>query len=401
MQIFYLLVGAILTSFTLCPTSSVTAAEKNSSEQLGFVKGFTWGWDGRRGDYCSQAARDSMTTLAELGCDWVCISFATSMRSFDNPQFYWSERNPRMVSDQDILAAIKLARAQDLKVILKPVVNCRDGVWRAWIRFFRPLTHAEKLKGIEGEYDPWGESPGMRKGFVRDENKWSQWWDNYSSFLSHYAKIAEDEQVELFCIGCEMSSTEDQEQQWREIVQEVESIYQGPLIYNANHGREAVIGWWDAVDLVGISAYYPVPAPSGQTIEDATQQDTKKTEIVETLRKVNKELTTLHHKFKKPILFIESGVTSVRGASRYPWSYPESHPENPVSQVEQANYYVAMLEVFWNEPWFAGFAWWDWPVRLYPLSDAATNRDFCVHGKQAENVLRKWYAQPRLPGQSP
>jgi hypothetical protein len=66
-----------------------------------------------------------------------------------------------------------------------------------------------------------------------------------------------------------------------------------------------------------------------------------------------------------------------------------------VDQEEQANYYQAQFETFWDEPWFMGWCWWDWPARLYDESAAATDRSFCAYGKQAEDVLREWYAKPR------
>ena len=72
----------------------------------------------------------------------------------------------------------------------------------------------------------------------------------------------------------------------------------------------------------------------------------------------------------------------------------------PTDQQEQANFYQANFETFWNEPWFMGWCWWDWPARLYPKSAAATDRSFCVYGKQAEDVLREWYAKPRSSAES-
>jgi hypothetical protein len=41
-----------------------------------------------------------------------------------------------------------------------------------------------------------------------------------------------------------------------------------------------------------------------------------------------------------------------------------------------------------------GWCWWDWPARLYDESEAATDRSFCIYGKQAEDVVRAWYAKP-------
>ena len=42
-----------------------------------------------------------------------------------------------------------------------------------------------------------------------------------------------------------------------------------------------------------------------------------------------------------------------------------------------------------------GWCWWEWPAHLYNKEDAANDREFCIYGKQAEGVLREWYAKPR------
>jgi len=369
-----------------------SAAEPDA---IGFLKGHSWGWTGRRGEYASPAADESMRKLADTGADSVCIAFATTMRNAETPKFGWSDDNPRMVSDDEIRRAIQLARDNDLKVILKPVVNCRDGTWRAWIRFFRPVTDEERAAGVTGELDPWGGEPTMRAGEVTDREQWERWWECYRGFLLHYARIAQEENVEVFCLGCEMNSTEAYKDRWRQIIAEVRDVYDGLLTYNANHGRERDVSWWDAVDFISVSAYYPVEPPEGETVEEATQRTTTVEEIVAQLKTVKDELAALSDKCNKPILFIETGVTSVRGCARYPWAHPDAEDGDPIDQQEQANYYQAMFEVFWDEPWFMGFAWWDWPARLYPKQSAANHRGFCIYGKQAEQVLRDWYAKPR------
>jgi hypothetical protein len=36
----------------------------------------------------------------------------------------------------------------------------------------------------------------------------------------------------------------------------MQSRYSGPLLYAANHGNEGSVAWWDAVDIIGVDAYY-------------------------------------------------------------------------------------------------------------------------------------------------
>jgi hypothetical protein len=380
-----------------CLIASTPAPPAHAAEPapLGFVKGHSWGWVGTRGDYAGPEAALSMQKLAATGANSVCIAFATTMATAETPQFAWGEANPRMVTDDEIRRAIDLAREDKLKVILKPVVNCDDSVWRAWIKFYRPLSAEERAAGIVGEIDLWGPTPALRVGQLRDDAKWDQWWRCFREFLRHYATIAEEKHCEMLCLGCEMNSTEEFDNRWRDLIAEIRTIYHGAITYDANHGRENQLPWWDAVDVIGVSAYYQVPPPEGVALEEAIKTTTPKAEILAQLVKNKQQLADLSAKFSKPILFIETGVTNVRGCARYPWSHPDAKRGDPLDQQEQVNYYEAMFEAFWDEPWFLGFAWWDWPARLYHREAAAQHRDFCIYGKQAEEVVRQWYAKPK------
>lgn len=382
-------------AFTIFSVSNVTFAAPPEEDRYEYVKGYSWGWVGSRSDYASSEAADSMEKLAETGAEWVCIAFCTYMESPNKPNFTWGDDEPWMVTDDEIRRAIKLARDNNLKVILKPVVNCKDGTWRAWIKFYRPLTDEEKAKGKTGEIDPWGNEPVERKGETKDLTAWGEWWNNYQNFLIHYAEIAKENDVEIFCLGCEMSSTEEFVDRWRNAIGEVRAIYDGQLVYDINHGREETLPWWDAVDIIGVSGYYAVPPSGGETLEQAVQETTTEEEIATELAKVKEQLSQVSARWQKPVLMIETGVTNVRGCSRYPWSHPDANPESPLDEAEQANYYRAFFKTFSEDaPWFMGYAWWDWPARLYPREQANQNRGFCVYGKEAETVLKEWYAKP-------
>lgn len=375
--------------------SAAVASSVSGDDPLGFVKGHSWGWVGSRGDYASPAAAESMRKLAETGADTVCIAFAPNLKTYNTPRFTWGDDNPQMVTDDEVRHAIDLARENGMRVILKPTVNCEDQTWRAWIKFYRPLNAAERDAGVTGVEDPWGDKTVFREGEAVDEAAWAEWWTHFGDYLEHYAKIAAEKKVDAFCLGCEMNSTETFADEWRDVIRRVRAVYDGPLTYDANHDRERLVPFWDEVDFLSVSAYYPVAPPEGVTEEEAAATTTPKSEILAALRGVRDELRVLHQEYQKPILFIETGVTNVRGCARYPWSHPDAELGSPIDQQEQVNYYEAMFETFWDEPWFKGFAWWDWPARLYASDDAGKNRGFCVYGKQAEGVVREWYGKPR------
>lgn len=40
-----------------------------------FLKGMTYGWGSKRGEYRTEYAEDSMRKLAETGSEWIALSF--------------------------------------------------------------------------------------------------------------------------------------------------------------------------------------------------------------------------------------------------------------------------------------------------------------------------------------
>lgn len=329
---------------------------------LGFFKGFSWGTFGRKGDYIGPKAEESMKVMSQTGANAVSIVFAMSMQTRCDTEILYADKNPYMACDDDIRNAIRLAKENNLKVMLKPTIICNDGAWRAHI----------------------------------EPNDWSKWWGNYQAAMIYYAKIAAEAGCQAYCVGCEMISAEDAESHWRAMIAEIRKVYKGVLVYNTNHGREDKINWWDAVDIIGISAYYPVGTT---TIDAALAEDVENVQKKSSLEQMKKNwlpirehLEALSQKWNRPIFFSEIGVRSSRGSSSMPWEY---YNDWPYDADEQARYYQAALETFWNESWFAGFAWWAWHSELYPREHGAKDRGFCPYGKPAEKVVTEWYHKER------
>ncbi|MBM7568715.1 glycoside hydrolase family 113 [Paenibacillus sacheonensis] len=323
-----------------------------------FVKGMTYGWNSKRGAYRQPYATDSLRKLKETGSEWMALSFYThqaNVYATDIPFDYGFT-----MTDRDIEHAVKEAKALGLKVCLKPVVNSADGIWRAHIGFPEEA----------------GAAP-----------YWDAWFRSYSNFVAHYAELAEELGCDMFCIGCEMVKTESKAGHWIALIERVRELYGGPIVYNANHGSEERIQWFDRVDYIGTSAYYPVAKQPGDG-EEA---------MIANWLPVREKMAALHAAFNKPILFMEIGCRSALGCATMPWDFTQT--ELPFSEEEQANFYSSVLRVFWEEPWFAGFFWWDWSVKLYEREAAGSNVGFDIYGKKAERIVKEWYAKPKmLPG---
>nr|WP_232510121.1 glycosyl hydrolase family 53 [Paenibacillus crassostreae] len=318
-----------------------------------FIKGMTYGWGAKRGEYRQPSAIDSLIKLKETGSEWIALSFWTYQDSVFSTHISFDYGYT--VTDRDITYSVQQAKQLGLKVCLKPVVNSRDGIWRAHI------------------------------GFPNEEESssyWDTWFQSYSDFICHYAELAEELQCDMLCIGCEMIKTESRTQSWRELIEKIRNLYSGPLVYNANHGKEDGVSWFDALDFIGTSAYYPITSKPGDTYEH----------MLSGWKKQIAPLKSLSNRFNKPIIFMEIGCRSALGCATMPWDF--THLELPYSEEEQANFYHSALQAFWDEPWFAGYFWWDWSTSLYSLNQATSNRGFDIYGKKAEQILKDYYAKP-------
>ena len=338
-----------------------------------FIKGFSWGWTGWRGQYLGPGPAASMQKMAETGAEWATISFAAEMIRFNEPTLLYSNNNERMITDDELRRSLMLARKNGLKIVLKPVVNVRDNTWRAWIKF-----------NVDG-----GEVANPDKEIDRrDMVRWDQWWKNFREFLLYYAEIAEETGCEILCLGCEMLSTEDFVDEWRSLIEEVRDRYSGLITYNTNHGNHNGVKWWDAVDLISMSAYYPVGSA-----DKAKKSDTSLEAMLRRWRPIKEELAQLAHKYDRKVLFIEVGVCSAKGFSAAPWT--SYMPNAEYDGDEQAMFYEAIYQTFWDEQWWAGVTWWEWRPNLYPKQKAVGHLGFCPYGKPAEELTRRWYKKKR------
>lgn len=318
-----------------------------------WIKGFTYGWRCKRGVYRTEKAIKSQELLYDIGINWMCLAFSVMQKSFSSTEINFDYRYS--ITDKDIIVTINRAHERGVKVCLKPVINCADGMWRALIDF--------------------PDSDMMGK-----DRYWDQWFESYSAFLCHYAEIAQDTGCEMFCIGCEMSGTERKEEHWRKLIARIRTIYTGPILYNTNHGREDEVKWFDAVDFIGTSAYFKVGKVPGDTKEN----------MLEVWKKVGLRMKALSEEYGKQIIFAEIGCRSAKGCAMMPWDF--THTELERSEEEQANFYDSCLTAFFDEPWFAGAFWWDWSTEVYDTrEEAEQNTGFDIHLKQAEDVLKDWY----------
>lgn len=304
-----------------------------------YIAGVTWGFSGRRGTWKTEEAERSMELMSSVtGANWTAIALSTLQATPQSTEIpYWD--NPTL-SDEEVLWAISKAKSLQLKVCLKPIVNCADGTWRAHINFF--------------DKD------------VPCEPKWSEWFSSYTKFILHYAAIAEKSGCEMFCIGCELVQSDRREAEWRALIAEVRKVYSGILTYNCDKYQENNVIWWDVLDVISSSGYYP-----------DNDWEAQLDRIESVVKSQN-----------KPFFFMEAGCPSRSGSAAIPndWAL-QGEPD----QEEQSKFYHAMFHSCEKRDWVQGFMLWDWPTEIYPIEEAEQNDDYCMYGKQAAGIINEYF----------
>ena len=304
-----------------------------------FIKGVTFAPFAKKGSFLKKEAYQSLENLKKRTYANTIIIVPTGLQ--DTPQSesvdYLSEST---VSDDELKKMILYAEGLGLNVILKPTVNCRNGIWRAHISFF--------------DTD------------VPCEPKWSNWFRSYTAFQQHYAAIAQDTGCSMFITGCEMVQSEHREDEWRKLLEDVRKLYRGPVSYNTDKYQEHNVKWWDAVDVISSSGYYP--------INDWENQ-------LDRIEKVVKS-------FGRPFFFAECGCMSTWGSYNTPNDW-EVKGERDLRG--QADWYAAMFRAAEKREWVGGFATWDWPWKQYSLSAAIFNNGYDIYGKPAEKIVADFY----------
>ncbi len=306
---------------------------------MDFIKGITFGPFAHRGSFRTAASRESLRNMKErTGADFVIFVPAGLQDTAQSEQINYGSEGT--LGDDELIEMIQYAGQNGLRTALKPTVNCKNGTWRAHISFF--------------DKD------------VPCEPKWSSWFRSYTDFQLHYAKIAQETGCEMFIAGCEMVMTQHREEEWRRLISDIKSVYGGLVSYNTDKYQEDTVNWWDCVDVISSSGYYPL-----------TDWD-KELDRIEAVVK----------RFKKPFFFAEAGCMSAAGSSKVPndWSC-----RGEVSPEEQADWYREMFEKTSKRDWVSGFGIWDWAWKQYHIDDADKNNGYDIFGKPAEAVVREYY----------
>src|SRR5688572_1708717 len=298
--------------------------------------------------YGSPDSAASLRALAALGVSWVSLTPFGFQRTEKDTEIRWS--GTRIAeTDERVKGAAAQARASGMRVMLKPHLWLRPPQWPGTV------------------------DPGSDAG-------WAAWFASYRPFILHYAALAESEGMDALCIGNELQRATLREAEWRALIAEIRGVYKGPLTYGATAEEVFGVRFWDALDFIGVSAYYPLVDARTPT----------RAAVAAGWVPVKAQLAALSARYKKKVVFTEIGYRSADAAA---WRHWEITDEAAVNLPAQATAYEGFFDAVWDEPWMGGAYFWKWFSHVG--HSGPRSNDFEFEGKPAEEVVRRHYGKAR------
>jgi hypothetical protein len=290
--------------------------------------------------------------------NWITMVPYAAQKDVNTPAvvFYRGDSTENARKDSTWKSQICVAHENGFKVFLKPhiwLTDPTDNQWRSDI-------------------------------FPANEEDWQLWKKDYRAYILMYAKIAADNEVEMYCIGAELSRlVVEKTNFWIQLIKDVKQIYSGKLTYAANWNAEYKnISFWNELDYIGIQAYFPLSNKNNPSVVQISQG----------WKKYLSEMESISKTFDRKVLFTEMGYKSTNNSAIEPWTWAENISDKSisVSLETQANCYQAFFNTVWNKEWFAGVHIWQMRSD-YMVERPEDNMNFSPQGKSAEQVINRGF----------
>jgi hypothetical protein len=305
---------------------------------------------------------DGLNTISLFVWWWMPKSDSNYVERCTNPAAQGDQQgcNPTE-PDAELQVQIAAARQNGMRVILVPIFYCGtcEGGWR-------------------GTAQP------------SDVNAW---FTSYRQFIDHYATLAQSNGVSTLFIGSEMDSLESQTAQWQQVISEARQHFSGQVGYEQNWDVLGSAHFLGAVDIVGVSAYFPLDDGQSPSLATLVGDWSNSHASAYQGRNWTATLASFARSTGKPILFGEVGYMSGDYAAKQPFLNYQA----TINWQLQSDLYQALLETFEGQSWWAGVVWWEW----YIPTNTGSDNTRTPRGKTAEALMQHWYHdgwRPATPG---
>ncbi len=273
--------------------------------------GREWGWD---------VMGSTIQSIREVGAGWVATHPYAVIRDDGSVRFRdFDPADP----PAHLIHPIREAHRQGLKILIKPHLAYWGSpfAWRGEIEFDSP-------------------------------EEWDRFWRDYERWIVKLAVACHE--ADGFVVGTELDRTLGHEERWRRVIAGVREATDAPLTYAANWPDYRRVSFWDALDVIGIQAYFPVsdaPSPERSDIERGW-------------RSKMAELRAYAEEQNRRVVFTELGYNRSHEAAERPWEYRVDGPE---AEELQATLLRAALQAVESEPVVVGVFLWKWFPDPYPV----------------------------------
>lgn len=327
-------------------TGSSTPVSRDSTEATdsGKIRGMTISTPRSGRDWGSDSIVGTIAELDSLGVNWVSIHPYARIRR--DGRITWHRGRRPVTAPSWIRRPIREAHRQGLKIFIKPhLAYWGSGFeWRGDIQFDDPAA-------------------------------WDRFFSGYREWIVHMARFSRE--ADGFAVGTELDRTVDHEKRWRRIIDAVRREFPGPLTYAANWTDYERVPFWDALDVVGIQAYFPLleraggePGPPSQRQVDAAW------------REIMGRVRAFSRRTGKHVLFTELGYNRSLDAPYEPWD-PRRRGRAD-AELAQMRCMRAGLRAVSDEPSVVGTFLWKWfpgerRPRTFAMSDPTVRRLIARH----------------------
>ncbi len=244
-----------------------------------------------------------------------------------------------------------------------------------WLR--RPIDEAHRLGVkilVKPHLENWRDYEWRGDIRYHSDQEWERFFSTYTEWIVRLAAFSEG--ADAFVVGTELGGTTHHENRWREVIGAVREVYTGPLTYAANWDAYERVGFWDAVDWVGIQAYFPVleqAAAEGeippQSAFDAGWRD------------IMRRVGDFSNSVGRPVVFTEAGYNNAPTAPYQPWDWTARGEAEEL----QMRCMIAALRAIAAEPTVQGAFLWKW----YPGDRVP--RDFAMAAPNIRRIISEYW----------
>jgi hypothetical protein len=178
--------------------------------------------------------------------------------------------------------------------------------------------------------------------------EWDRFFTDYETWIVQMATLAESEHAELFCVGLEFAHAQQFDERWRKIIAAVRKAYRGKVTYGANWNDYESVKFWDALDYIGVLAYFPLTKSTNPSAAEIDAGWKKQCAALEKFSRRNAG---------KQFVFTEIGYNESSRAAAEPWSFKTGGEH--AAEIQQ-RCIDAALRVPAKCDWLAGMFWWKW-----------------------------------------